>query len=962
MVVLLFGVRARVRLGLGVGGRLVFFLVRFFIPHFISQVIRIGTKGHASDFVYDVANRLQSVTDWLNQTTGFQYDAVNNRTLITPPQQPATEYQYDDLNRVWKIISPNGKFQTFTFDGVGNKLTATDEAGNPTTNTHDRVNRAETMTNALNQVTTYDYDDVGNLQFITEQATGLQTQFEYDSLNRLHFKRTPIGANQWDQTEYLYDRVGNLKTLLQPSGARRTYEYDAANLLQVERLFSDATSLLRMYEYEYDPNHNRTSEVETRYNPSATYSTTRAYDDLDRLETLTDGYGGVTTYQYDEIGDITSITDPSGIAMSIAPRTATTLEVITHTDANQNIVATTTNHYDGSNRLDGWTTNDPVNNLSLTTGLPFNANGYVAEANVSHQGQIGSPSLTSSIQYKDNNLLGTLVQSGQGNRDFEYDSAQRLRCSELPSGNAREIIFYDGSGRREDEYMYGGGTHPCATLAPLDKSYFEGLSGIDHSHFTYEGHRLKTRSHSSLLFAYTDTYGYDGDGNVQTITKVEGSSTITLTYNWEAGTHNLKTFTRTVNGNVTYSATFEYDALNRIRTFCWTGGNCHTFLYVGDSNWLSVVKNQLGATVQRYLYVNGRPLRYDHLSHYQQPSFYFRYNARGDVASFVHKDGNGGTSWRTYGAWGDANYRSDDAGFYSGSPTYYSWNAAWGYMRFPDEMNFDMHGVYDVGLYFAHGRWYNQDTGLWLNPDGNGEYQYASVRRDPVNETLIPADHCIFFLVWLRWGDCAHDPTPTPTPGPTIPPSPLPSPSTTPSRTWTPIPVLRATVTVTQTPTPTWLGGEFIITHYTFALESDPLYANDARVSANGLPAGSFYREGFLYGDRGILLQGTGVAEDGNYITIDWTRGGPNAQDTYFTYGQGGAGGNPVAWETVASGDPRLPAGTRIAIELYPGRIFTVNDTGGAIGPGRIDVFIGAVTIAEADQFGRRVSRVRIVP
>jgi len=41
---LLFGVRARVRLGLGVGGRLVFFLVRFFIPHFISQVIRIGTK------------------------------------------------------------------------------------------------------------------------------------------------------------------------------------------------------------------------------------------------------------------------------------------------------------------------------------------------------------------------------------------------------------------------------------------------------------------------------------------------------------------------------------------------------------------------------------------------------------------------------------------------------------------------------------------------------------------------------------------------------------------------------------------------------------------------------------------------------------------------------------------------------------------------------------------------------
>jgi len=35
--------------------------------------------------------------------------------------------------------------------------------------------------------------------------------------------------------------------------------------------------------------------------------------------------------------------------------------------------------------------------------------------------------------------------------------AHRLRCSELPSANARDIIFYNASGQREDEYMFGGG-------------------------------------------------------------------------------------------------------------------------------------------------------------------------------------------------------------------------------------------------------------------------------------------------------------------------------------------------------------------------------------------------------------------------------------------------------------------------------------------------------------------------
>jgi hypothetical protein len=169
-----------------------------------------------------------------------------------------------------------------------------------------------------------------------------------------------------------------------------------------------------------------------------------------------------------------------------------------------------------------------------------------------------------------------------------------------------------------------------------------------------------------------------------------------------------------------------YDHLNRIRKFCQPGSGCQLFSYVGDSDWVSVVKDDAGVVMQRYLYANGRPLRFDNLGHYQQPSYYYRYNARGDAAGFAQHNGDGGSGWRVFGAWGDLNYTSEYKG-------YYNWNAAWGYMAFPKEFNFDAHDALDIGLYYAHGRWYNQDTGLWLSPNEKGDYLYGGHGQDPVN-------------------------------------------------------------------------------------------------------------------------------------------------------------------------------------------------------------------------------------
>ena len=208
-------------------------------------------------------------------------------------------------------------------------------------------------------------------------------------------------------------------------------------------------------------------------------------------------------------------------------------------------------------------------------------------------------------------------------------------------------------------------------------------------------------------------------------------------------------------------------------------------------------------------------------------------------------------------------------------------------------------------------------------------------------------------------------PSPTPTPTPISPtPSPTPTPTPTPNPGASPY-LWENPPTPTPGPSPTphivWFEEDFLITHYPFALESDPAYANDERVAAIGLPPENLYREGFLFGPRGILDKGTGLAEDGKYITIDWWAGGPQGKNTPFKYGIGGQYSSPVAWETVAAGDPRLPSGTRIVIEVYPSRVFTVTDTGGGVGANHIDIFVGAITLAEADELGAKSSRVGIV-
>lgn len=150
--------------------------------------------------------------------------------------------------------------------------------------------------------------------------------------------------------------------------------------------------------------------------------------------------------------------------------------------------------------------------------------------------------------------------------------------------------------------------------------------------------------------------------------------------------------------------------------------------------------------------------------------------------------------------------------------------------------------------------------------------------------------------------------------------------------------------------------GRFTITHYTYALEYDPLYANEPKVTAPGLTG--TYRRGFLYGltsgpykNSGVRMQGTGLTEDGRLIHY--------VSNGRFGPGPGGVHSTPVPWRTLAVDARVIPLGSKVELAVYREKgAFKATDKGEAIIGKKIDVFVGAVPLPIAFELGTKESEV----
>jgi len=233
-------------------------------------------------------------------------DAAGNQLTVTNASGTVTRV-YDEQSRVISKTVSGAGTSTYLYDvttGVPANCTGevtTDAKGNIATRVYDRAGRLYQIISG-SDVTTYTYMDNGSLELLT-YPNGLTAEYTYYDNNKLHTLANKSGNTILSAYNYAYDGCGNLVTELDIDGTT-TYTYDELN-----RLESVTEPDGKLTEYTYDAAGNR--ETETVTDGSDVTTTNYPYDeDLNRLsgtlKTLPSGAYEATLYIYDMNGALVS--------------------------------------------------------------------------------------------------------------------------------------------------------------------------------------------------------------------------------------------------------------------------------------------------------------------------------------------------------------------------------------------------------------------------------------------------------------------------------------------------------------------------------------------------------------------------------------------------------------------------------------------------------------------------------
>lgn len=319
-----------------------------------NRITETDELGRITRYEYDANDRQTGIIDAKGGVTSFTYDAVGNRLTETDAKGRTTSQAYDALNRVTGSTNARGDVTSFSYDAVGNQLTRTDALGRVVSSSYDLVDRLIEQTNELGVKTQFAYDAVGNVTKETRAAgtaSEAATTYTYDAVNQVLSESDSL--NQ--VTRYTYDANGNRITETEPNGEITTTAYDALDRVEtitdaqgkaVAMGYDGAGNIVRETDalnrtridyvdgndrlvltidplgfaesYEYDAAGNLlrntrhvtkvTLPVDPGVLPTVTPDTADktaryTYDELNRLATITDGEGYVTSYQYDEVGN-----------------------------------------------------------------------------------------------------------------------------------------------------------------------------------------------------------------------------------------------------------------------------------------------------------------------------------------------------------------------------------------------------------------------------------------------------------------------------------------------------------------------------------------------------------------------------------------------------------------------------------------------------------------------------------
>ena len=498
--------------------------------------------NNQTTFAYDSGNRLLTITYPGNATTTFTYDYRGRRTSVTDQNGKKTTYAYDDADRLTSVTDPNNNVTYYTYDTENNLLSIEDANHNTTSFGYDAYGRVIQTTFPSTHYEQYGYDAANNVTSKTDR-NGQTIQYVYDDLYRMTQKNYPNSTN----VEYVYDLVGKLQQVTDPTG---TYGFAYDNMGRLVGTTTQYTFVTGTYTnaYTYDATSNRASMTDPQSGV-----TSYVYDTLNRLSTLTPptAFGsGSFGFSYDALSHRTQMTRPNGVTTNYTYNNLSQLLSVLHQVGASTIDGATYTVDPARNRtaktdmyanLTSNYTYDPLYELTQVTQATNTTESYsydpvgnrLSSLGVSPYSVNSSNELTAipsaTYTYDNNGNVLTKVTSA-GVTTYGWDYENRLISVTLPGTGGTLAFKYDGLGRRVQKAFTQGSTTTTTNYLYDGSNSVEDIDQNGNVLARYTATQNIDEPLAELRSTTTSYYSQDGLGSVTSLTTAAGALGNTYRY------------------------------------------------------------------------------------------------------------------------------------------------------------------------------------------------------------------------------------------------------------------------------------------------------------------------------------------------------------------------------------------------------------------------------------------------
>lgn len=286
----------------------------------IMTIVADAITGDSSNiWRSDERGRLSSMTAADGSRQVMRYDKFGNRISVTERDGSTISRSYDSHSRLAKQLTPEGALSKYTWDEHNRLLTTS------VCDFRDRLNPGDpvvvsytyestganpnpiTMTDGNGHTTEYSWDEYGNLLSVTD-PTGVHTTYTYNARQELISITNGVG----DTVHLEYDKHGRIVQVRDALGHVTSTHWNSAG--QLASVTDAAGSRWSLTYPELAPEElDIPAFVRQNLTSSGThrlYNTSRPIGQLP--VSLTDPYGHVTHFEYNNGNQITAVTDPLG--------------------------------------------------------------------------------------------------------------------------------------------------------------------------------------------------------------------------------------------------------------------------------------------------------------------------------------------------------------------------------------------------------------------------------------------------------------------------------------------------------------------------------------------------------------------------------------------------------------------------------------------------------------------------